>query len=315
MGHLKKTIAILSFVMLLLGLLIQSSHPVEAKNDRPFSFVWMSDTQYYSQKYPYIYDQMTSWIVDHSKEENLKYVIHTGDIIDRMNNEFEWIQADVAMKKLDQANMPYGVLAGNHDINHNDRDYTLFKTYFGEERFKPMKAFKGSYQNNEAHYDIIEVNRHKILILYIGFGWNQQTISWAEDVLQTHPDHPVILATHRYLQVDGQRSKDGETLFRKLVMPYENVQLVLSGHYHGHAQRFDRLDQDGDGINERMVVQLLSDYQSYDKGGNGFMRILTFHPATSSVAIRTYSPFTGEHLLEDEEFQKIPMSFHFPFAF
>ncbi|MFS0787825.1 metallophosphoesterase [Shouchella sp. 1P09AA] len=312
---LKKKTWSLFITMFAVLMFFQSSHPVDAKNDKSFSFVWMSDTQYYSQKYPYIYDHMTSWIAEHAKEESIKYVIHTGDIVDRMNNEFEWVQADVAMKKLDEANIPYGVLAGNHDIGHNDRNYKMFKTYFGDERFKNTKAFKDSYKDNEAHYDTIVVNRHKLLILYLGFGWDQETLNWAEDVLSDHSDHTVILATHRYLQVDGQRSKDGNLLFEKLVVPHENVQLVLSGHYHGHAQRFDRLDQDGDGINERIVVQLLSDYQSYEKGGNGFMRILTFHPNTSTVEIRTYSPYTNEHLLEDEEFQKIPMSFHFPLTF
>lgn len=294
------------------------SYPVEhadAKSNKPFSFVWMSDTQYYSLRYPYIYDSMTQWIVDHADEESLKYVIHTGDIVDHMSNEFEWIQADLAMKKLDQAKIPYGVLAGNHDIGHDRANYQTFSHYFGVDRFKSKKTFVEAYKDNEAHYDILSIGGHKFIILHIGYGWTDETINWAKDALESHSNHTAILATHRYLQVDGKRSGDGNELFEKLVKPYSNVQLVLSGHFHGTAQKFDRLDDNGDGINERLVVQLLSDYQGYQKGGNGFMRILTFNPNTNSVTIGTYSPYTNESLLENEDFHKAPMSFSFPMQF
>ncbi len=303
---------ILTSIMLLFS---YPSNYTYAKSDKPFSFVWMSDTQYYSLHYPYIYDKMTQWIVDNANQATLKYVVHTGDIVDHMSNEFEWIQADLAMKKLDLAKIPYGVLAGNHDIGHDRIQYQMFSHYFGVERFKSKKTFGAAYKDNEAHYDMLSIGGHKFIILQIGYGWNKDTISWAKEVLESHPNDTAILATHRYLQVDGKRSGDGNELFESLVKPFPNVQLVLSGHFHGTAQKFDRLDDDGDGINERLVVQLLSDYQGYQKGGNGFMRILTFNPSTSSVTIGTYSPYTNESLLENEDFHKAPMSFSFPMKF
>ncbi|MCR1290162.1 metallophosphoesterase [Shouchella clausii] len=301
--------------LLLLGIGQVSTPTAYAIGNKPFTFVWMSDTQYYSQHYPYIYDSMTEWIVENERSQSIKYAIHTGDIVDHMTNEFEWVQADLAMKKLDQAKIPYGVLAGNHDVGHSKLDYSTYSRYFGDARFNKSHAFKGSYKDNEAHFDEIHVSGHKFLILYLGFGWNDETLQWAKEVVQDHPHHATIVATHRYLQVNGKRSEDGDKLFKELIKPSPSIQLVLSGHYHGTAQRFDRIDDDGDGVNERTVVQILSDYQGYEKGGNGFMRLLTFQPKSQAVTISTYSPYTKEDSLENEDFHKAPMTFSFPMDF
>ena len=61
---------------------------------------------------------------------NIQYLFHDGDIIDDEDQEQEWINADNAYKMLDDANMPYGVLAGNHDVGHLSGDYTSFSKYF-----------------------------------------------------------------------------------------------------------------------------------------------------------------------------------------
>ena len=59
---------------------------------------------------------MTQWIVDNKEKQNIQYVMHTGDIVDSMDRESEWVNADKSMKILEDANIPYGVLAGNHDV-------------------------------------------------------------------------------------------------------------------------------------------------------------------------------------------------------
>lgn len=129
-------------ILLLLGIGQVSTPIAYAIGDKPFTFVWMSDTQYYSQHYPYIYDSMTEWIVENERNQSIKYAIHTGDIVDHMTNEFEWVQADLAMKKLDQAKIPYGVLAGNHDVGHSKLDYSTYSRYFGDARFKKAMCLR-----------------------------------------------------------------------------------------------------------------------------------------------------------------------------
>ena len=66
------------------------------------------------------------------KKENIKYVVHLGDIVNN-NNVPQWENANAAMRTLDGV-VPYSVVPGNHDIgangSANTRDTTLFNTYF-----------------------------------------------------------------------------------------------------------------------------------------------------------------------------------------
>ncbi|SDB98282.1 metallophosphoesterase [Shouchella lonarensis] len=301
-------------IFLLILTFIFNISTVSAQQNHPFTFVWMTDTQYYSEKYPHIYERITDWIAQEAQADNIRYVFHTGDIVNHHNKEKEWINAHKAMKTLDTALVPYGVLAGNHDVAHDELNYKHFSHYFGEKRFKNRSYYKGTYENNRAHYDEIKVSSHQFLMLHIGYGLNDDVLSWAKTVIDEHPKHTVIIATHRYLKLDGSRSGDGEKLFQTLILPSPNVQLVLSGHYSGTAQKFDRIDDDGDGKTDRTVVQLLTDYQRFKKGGNGFIRLLSFNPNLQTVTVDTFSPYTDEHTLDHKDVKQ-PMSFHFRLAF
>lgn len=76
------------------------------------------------------------WIAANQEALNLEYVIHTGDIVNIWDDFDQWEVADKAMKVLDDAGIPYGVLAGNHDVDQKDNNYTNYYTYFGDQRFE-----------------------------------------------------------------------------------------------------------------------------------------------------------------------------------
>jgi hypothetical protein len=40
---------------------------------------------------------------------------------------------------------------------------------------------------------------------------------------------------------------------------------------------------------------LLADYQTYPKGGDGYLRIMTFCPATNQIKVKTYSPYLNHY--------------------
>ncbi|MBD5046369.1 hypothetical protein GUF44_03195, partial [Xanthomonas citri pv. citri] len=67
-----------------------------------YTFVWMSDTQYYAESYPHIFDKQTEWIKDNQKQLNIKYVFHTGDIVDDSADIRQWKNADRSMSVLDK---------------------------------------------------------------------------------------------------------------------------------------------------------------------------------------------------------------------
>ena len=87
----------------------------------PFSVVLLPDTQNYSEKYPETYIAQTLWIRQQLKQDNSKFAIHLGDIVQTAGQEPEWENASLAMRLLDGV-VPYSVAPGNHDMIVKDRD-------------------------------------------------------------------------------------------------------------------------------------------------------------------------------------------------
>ncbi|SFL80605.1 Calcineurin-like phosphoesterase [Gracilibacillus orientalis] len=114
--------------------MIQDEIPVN-QDEYDYTFAWMSDTQYYSESYPYIYERQTEWIAEQQEEMKIEYVIHSGDLVDEADQEYQWDHAAEYMRTLDDAEVPYGVLAGNHDVLQKTGDYSEYYKYFGEDRF------------------------------------------------------------------------------------------------------------------------------------------------------------------------------------
>ncbi|TSB44677.1 metallophosphoesterase [Alkalicoccobacillus porphyridii] len=276
-------------------LICQSSiDHVEARTT-PDTIVWMSDTQYYAKEYPDIFMNMTDWIKKNEDNQQIKYVVHTGDIVDQYTEKNQWKISHKAFKKLDHAKIPYGVLAGNHDVGHNRVDYSKFTHYFGDDRFSSKESFAGSYENNRNHYDTFSAGGRDFLMLYLGWGINKKDINWAKNVLEANPNKTVFLNVHDYLHANGKRSTQGNMLFQELVTAFPSIKVVLCGHYHGAAKAVDLLDDDGDGKAERAVYQMLADYQSAPSGGQGFMRLLTLDSQSNEMTVQTYSPYLDQY--------------------
>ncbi|OZI13538.1 hypothetical protein CEW92_01550 [Bacillaceae bacterium SAS-127] len=256
-----------------------------------YSFIWMSDTQYYSESYPHIFKRMTEWTVEQKEAMNIKYAFHTGDLVDEADQEYQWKHADEYMGYLDKGNIPYGVLAGNHDVGHKTGDYNEYGKYFGESRFKGKDYYGESYKNNRGHYDLISSNGNDFIMLYMGWGVNDEDIAWMNEVLAKYPDRKAILNFHEYLLVSGNRSPIGDKVYNKVVLPNKNIIAVLSGHYHDSETLVDEIDDDKDGTPDRKVYQMLADYQGGPEGGQGFLRIMQVNPVENKIYMKTYSPY------------------------
>ncbi|MBS5911805.1 MAG: S-layer homology domain-containing protein [Paenibacillus macerans] len=278
--------------------LADKSGPV-SEDPYDFSFIWMSDTQYYAQDYPYIYQKNVQWIAENKDKLKLKYVIHTGDVVDKADQEYQWIEADKDMKVLENANIPYGVLAGNHDVGHQNNDYSQFTKYFGDWRFQDSPVFAGSYENNRGHYDLVSANGNDFIIVYMGWGLGDKEIEWMNQVVSMYPERKAILCLHEYLLVSGNRAPIAEKIFEKVVKPNKNVIAALSGHYHDAELKLDALDDNGDGIPDRNVYQMLADYQGAPEGGLGYIRLMQFDMANNKLHIKTYSPYLDDYNFYD----------------
>lgn len=253
-----------------------------------FDIIVLPDTQYYSASYPRIFDNQTQWIVNNIANLNITFVTHEGDVIDNMATTTQWQRADSSMSKLD-GHIPWGILPGNHDLDillGPSPSTTAFNTYFRTSRFSGQSWYGGCYNGNNANnYELITEGTTKFLMLELQFNPSAPVLSWASSVLQSHSDCRVILTTHSFLNTDRSRTGEGTTILNSFVSLHANqIFLVLCGHMHGEASRTDS-----------GVHQLLADYQAYTNGGNGYLRILSFHPSESKIYVTTYSPYLNQY--------------------
>ncbi|GIP38480.1 hypothetical protein J31TS4_17600 [Paenibacillus sp. J31TS4] len=268
---------------------------IPARGDYDYTMVWMSDTQFYSELYPHIYQSQVNWIRDNAEEMNIRYVVHTGDLVNEPTATYQWERASEYMKVLEDADMPYGVLAGNHDVGTTNSDYTTYSRYFGADRFEQQPYYGGSYKNNRGHYDLVSYGGNDFLMLYMGWQPEDEDIAWMNQVLRDHPDRQAFLAFHDYMQPNGTRSAMGNKIYEQVVVPNPNVKLVMSGHYTGSSMQTDELDDNGDGKPDRRVYQMLNDYQGFEEGGLGYMKLLHFDIETGNVYVNTYSPYKNDY--------------------
>ncbi len=244
-----------------------------------FSIVVLPDTQYYSQSYPNIFTSQTQWVKDNVSSENIVFVCHEGDMVQTAGDTNQWDNAKASMSILDGV-VPYGVLPGNHDL-----PTTNYNLYFPYGQYENETWYGGHYATtNDNNYQLISASGVDLIMVNLGYNPGSNVITWADGVLTAHADRIAIITTHAYIDTDGTRLSEGTAIWNNLVVPHENVHLVLCGHRHDEYTRFDTTP-DG-----RTVPQLLADYQSRNNGGDGWLRIMRFAPAEDKVYVQTYSP-------------------------
>ncbi|MEW6302076.1 MAG: metallophosphoesterase [Verrucomicrobiota bacterium] len=288
--------------------------------DGGFTLAVLPDTQIYAWKFPETYPAQTKWIASNAKKYNIAYVLHVGDITQHNTND-QWRVAAQAHALLD-ARVPCALTVGNHDLGPNGNAssrQTALNEFFPVATLKKWPTFGGVYdkepERTENNFHLFEAGGRKWLILALEFGPRDDVLRWANDVVKRHADRSAILVTHAYLRPDNSRfdrrimeeakknkvarnkgldgyalSKaaggfnDGEDIWQKLVSQHANFALVVSG----HVCVTGRLDSQGKHGNT--VHQMVVDYQNQKNGGEGYLRLLQFHPDGKTVTVRDYSP-------------------------
>ncbi|MDN6566347.1 MAG: metallophosphoesterase, partial [Actinomyces sp.] len=261
-----------------------------------FTFAWESDTQYYNADYAgngVAYEHQKDihdWLLANREAMDIRYMFHTGDVVDNADQPQQWVNADSTYKELDDAHFPYGVLAGNHDVDHKTEDYTNFSKWFGAHRYSDNPWYGGTYKDNRGHFDLVSAGGVDFLMVYMGWGPGDEEIAWLNQVLKQYPDRVAILSFHEYLLASGGLGLIPQEILDQVVKENSNVKMVLSGHYHSAQKTVSKFDDNGDGVADRQVVNLLFDYQAMDEGGMGYLRLLHVNTAEGTMRVRTYSP-------------------------
>jgi hypothetical protein len=275
-------------------------HPQDVpRSEYDATIAWESDTQYYNETY---YDRQLDihrYVLDRRDAMNIQYLLHTGDVVDDFDQEYQWLNADPAYRMLEDAGLPYGVLAGNHDVGGAREDYSAFSRWFGADRFSGNPWWGGDFQDNRGHYDLVTVAGIDLLMLYMGWAPGDEAIAWMNEVLARYPERVAVVNLHEYMLTTGGLGPIPQRIQDEVVATNPNVRIVTSGHYHDAFTRVDGFDDDGDGVDDRLVHQMLFDYQALPEGGQSFLRLLHLDNQGERLLVRTFSPYLMQYNSED----------------
>ncbi|GAB3812979.1 lamin tail domain-containing protein [Tessaracoccus terricola] len=287
----------------------------EARSSYDFTVAHISDTQYYNANGDYHPHQLAinEFLMAQRENLNLQFVAHTGDIVDNNEIPVQWERANPAYGLFDDAGLPYGVLAGNHDVSQATNDYTQYSQHFGEARFADNPWYGGSHLDNRGHYDLFSAGGIDFIHVFMGWGAGDEQIQWMNDVLGAYPERIAVVDLHEYMLTTGGLGALPQRILDEVVATNPNVRMVQSGHYHDAFTRIDNFDDDGDGVDERTVVSMLFDYQGLPEGGLGYLRLQHYDHEAGELRIRTYSPslsdFNAEDPTLDDEHQSFEISY------
>ena len=290
---------------------VSAAPAVAAENDElasRFTLAVLPDTQFYtrysaSQFMPRYgsdpFRVQTKWLAEHQDELKIPFATHLGDVVDQVGVSSEWQAADVAMKALEDAALDYSILPGNHDVRNSadhvtDIQYNLanepFLDWFGPDRAATTGTYRGSDPTGLSQYHVFEAEGQKYLVLAMTWRASDQTIAWANDVIDANPTLPVILTTHALIDIenDGVTAKEtdyGLKLWNDLISVNDQIFLTLNGHFHGAAKQ-TKLNSFG-----HPVTQIVIDYQMAYDGGNGYLGLFEFDLTNDRINVQTASPW------------------------
>ena len=276
-----------------------------------FSIVALPDTQYYSSASNggtlAMFKSQTQWIVSNRAANNIAFVIGLGDIVQNGNNGgdyWEWSSASSAVSLLDDPTttglpqgIPYSFGVGNHDQGPNGggglpSDTAGYNQYLGISRYSSKSYYGGHYgTQNDNHYELFSASGMDFIVINLAYdvSADPNVLAWANGLLQTYSSRRGIVVSH-YLIDNGFNAPwgaQGQATYNAL-KGNPNLFLMLCGH------QTPPEGQRADVSNANRVFTFMSDYQDSGSGGDGWMRILTFLPASNQIQVQTYSPFINQ---------------------
>jgi hypothetical protein len=279
----------------------------------------------YSGRAPSV-ERMGTWIAEQRDARNIAFVTQVGDVVDDPRVETQWSRALAGLDHLDGL-VPYAVAIGDHEyFPEEDKagSTEAYVTHFGPQRYAGYDWYLGAHADGLSHAQTFSAGGRDFLHLAVewepvGAADDPTTpLGWAVAMLEANPGVPTIITTHAYVWdmpgqeghfpdearegfvvvdgVDTFPGASGVELFETLVEPFPQVFMVLNGHYH-KAQTDDNGQFHQVSINAAGsgVYEMLANFQRWENGGNGYLRIIEFLPGGGAegldrIQVETYSP-------------------------
>jgi hypothetical protein len=274
--------------------------------DPVFSFAVYPDTQeevYASHNGRF--RQRSQWLVDHRREFDLRFMVHTGDIVNWDTSDHHQYQtAADAFEPLQEAGIPYSLSVGNHDTAavcpggsacdpaHTYellRNTTTYNRYFARQSVNREGAYERGKRDNS--YQIYTAGGVGWLVLNLEMWPRMGVVQWAQRVVANHPKHNVIVVTHHYLTRDAAISNEHDygdaaptVLAQQLILKYPNIRMVFSGHTGAAGHRVDQ------GVHGNRVDSFLT---TMHDGVTNPVRLVQVDTQTNSLRSWMYAPWTN----------------------
>lgn len=266
---------------------------IEPLDDYAYSFAVIGDTQKVTYYYPDDFTKIYDWIIENAPDdkENIEFVLGLGDITD-MDSAPEWEVASAGIKKLHGV-IPYSLIRGNHEWKTNYRKYLSFYE----------EQVDGMYDGILNTYQTFTVGQMDYLVLTLDvlpqYGDTSGIMQWAKGVIESHPNHNIIITTHYNMDTEYVSNAD---VWERLASKYENVVLVLSGHYASKNALYKQTA----GVNGNTVTEMLVDPQGLDLlsdiAPTGMITMLYFSEDGKNVQVRQYSPIKDMYYSTDSQY-------------
>lgn len=272
----------------------------------PYTIAWISDTQHYCRLNNGVFEKMTRYLSDNRDALNLKYIIHTGDLVHNRDEEDQWKIAEKCMDTIQD--IPNGVVAGNHDVGSTleEQDYKYFCSHFGEAKYSGKEWYGGTLNDNKDHYDLLSIGNTDFIFIYLGFHVTKEDFDWANRILDENWYRTAVLCTHDYFSTELTLTEYGQQIYDNVVKVSPNIRMVLCGHRYNCACIPAEIDDDNDGDADRTVIQMIANYQAigasddtHRTGGEGYMILFTVNEQDGNIYYTSYSPYKNDKIYFD----------------
>lgn len=204
-------------------------------NDDEFSFLFMTDPQYYEENGASKFNKMTE---DHIIKNNIKFSLITGDISDKGGNSNYW---DMFYTKSSLMKVPFVTTVGNHeyyDSGTTTTDNTIYNQFFNNPQNGP-DSVKGS-----SYYFIYNNALFIMLDSEASSSYLQQQKKWFKNVCSSVKSSYIIVGTHRSAYAGAHYVADGKNFIANWGEVFDECQvdLVLSGHDHIYSRTKKLID-------------------------------------------------------------------------
>ncbi len=251
------------------------------------------DIQYYTNDDERVHYLQSIVRFCNNKKEDIEFCIQTGDVTNN-NQPQQWESAyENFFSKLD-GTFPTIFCLGNHDYGENGLSGT--RTSNMPDKILPKTDIKMEGCRYDNYVRFVRFGGRVFAVLTLEFAPRNETLTWANSIIESLTDIPFIILTHAFLNNQGklfdqqdsscdneysQKSyamggdylNDSKEIFDKVVSKNDNVKMILCGHC--LYPEFIAVDYVKNSAGKE-VPCIMVNYQHDTDGGRGNIGLLAY---------------------------------------